>query len=154
DVVGLDVQVHARGMVDLLHFDVQVSRRVAEPLVLGAVQAGVLVDHRRPQRASPERGRRVEVVDVAVDDEACEAAAVCHGYAPVEKRGQLGSERSSSSALRKRAASPPVAARWSKVSEIGMRRCTSMPPITATTSLDSLPAPTMATVGGTTTGVA
>ena len=36
----------------------------------------------------------------------------------------------------------------------GMRRCTSMPPITATTSWLSLPAPTMATVGGTTTGVA
>jgi hypothetical protein len=55
---------------------------------------------------------------------------------------------------RKRAASPPVQARWSKVSEIGMRRCTSMPPITATTSCESLPAATIATVGGTTTGVA
>src|SRR5690606_29710813 len=67
---------------------------------------------------------------------------------------QFGSDRSSSSALRKRAASPPVAARWSKVSEIGIRRCTSMPPITATTSWLSLPAPTIATHGGTTTGVA
>ena len=35
---------------------------------------------------------------------------------------QFGDAMSSSNALRKRAASPPVAARWSKVSEIGMRR--------------------------------
>ena len=62
--------------------------------------------------------------------------------------------RSSSIALRKRAASPPVQARWSKVSDSGMRRCASMPPITATTSWRSLPAPTIATHGGTTTGVA
>src|SRR5690606_4003837 len=128
----------------------QVGGRVAEPLVFGAVQAGFPVGHRHAQRVAPERRGRVEVVDVAVDDESCEAAAVCHGGL----LDQLGSDRSSSSALRKRAASPPVAARWSKVSEIGMRRCTSMPPITATTSLDSLPAPMMATVGGTTTGVA
>ena len=50
--------------------------------------------------------------------------------------------------MRNRAASPPVQARWSKVSEIGMRRCTSMPPITASTSWESLPAPTIATHGG------
>ncbi len=47
---------------------------------------------------------------------------------------QFGKDKSSSIALRKRAASPPVAARWSKVTDSGMRRCTSIPPITATTS--------------------
>jgi len=41
--------------------------------------------------------------------------------------------RSSISALRNRAASPPVAARWSKVSDSGIIRCVAMPPSTGTT---------------------
>src|SRR5690606_16423795 len=70
------------------------------------------------------------------------------------RRVQAGACRSSSRALRKRAASPPVQARWSKVSEIGITLCASKPPTTGRISKRALPAATMATHGGTTTGVA
>jgi len=43
---------------------------------------------------------------------------------------QLASARSSIIARRKRAASPPVAARWSKVTDSGITLCASTPPIT------------------------
>src|SRR5690606_26684313 len=82
DVVGLDVQVHARGMRHLLHLDVQVAGRVAELLVLGGPVAGVRVLDDHAERAAPEPGRGVEVVDVAVDDESCKATLVGHGGIP------------------------------------------------------------------------
>ena len=57
-------------------------------------------------------------------------------------------------ALRKRAASPPVTVRWSKVSDSGIMRCTSTPPSTGTTSWRSTPAATIDTQGGLMIGVA
>src|SRR6266436_10014847 len=75
-----------------------------------------------------------------------------------EKRhsGPAHSGRSSSSiaAFRKRAASPPVTARWSKVSDSGRRRwATSLP--SATTARGAMrPAPRIATCGGTMTSSA
>src|SRR6185503_12124425 len=57
-------------------------------------------------------------------------------------------------ALRKRAASAPVATRWSKVSESGSVRRTAGAPLCATIRGRMVPAPTMATCGGTTTRLA
>src|SRR5678815_3743368 len=137
-------------MGDLLHLDMRVRRRAAELLVFAAAVAGIRIGDGKAQRAAPERGGGIEVIDLAIDDESGESAAVAHGPLPLLHglSRYCGRARSSSSVFRNRAASPPVAARWSKVSEIGMRRCTSIPPITATTSKLSLPAPMMATVGG------
>src|SRR6266481_2738416 len=62
-----------------------------------------------------------------------------------------GRSSSSIAAFKKRAASPPVTARWSKVSDNGKRRwATSWPP--ATTARRAMrPAPRIATCGGTVT---
>jgi hypothetical protein len=66
-------------MLDLLHLDVELARRAAELLVLPRDVAGIGIGDRQPQRAAPERRRRVEVVDLAVDDESGEATAMGHG---------------------------------------------------------------------------
>ena len=67
---------------------------------------------------------------------------------------QSTSARSSIIARRKRAASPPVQARWSKVNDSGTTLCDSKPPITGVIWWRPRPAATIATVGGTTIGVA
>jgi hypothetical protein len=95
DVVGLDVQVHARGVVDLLHLDVQIAGRVAEHLVFAAVVAGIGVGDADAERAAPERGCRIEVIDVAVDDESGEAAAVGHCRSPLVVAPSRGEEPAS-----------------------------------------------------------
>src|SRR5436190_24105298 len=60
-----------------------------------------------------------------------------------------GRSSSSIAAFRKRAASPPVTARWSKVSDNGSRRwATSWPPATTARGM-MRPAPRIATCGGT-----
>src|SRR5215510_14997196 len=57
-------------------------------------------------------------------------------------------------AFKKRAASSPVATRWSKVSDSGSVRRTAGAPLCATIRGRMVPAPTMATCGGTTTRLA
>ena len=47
DVIGLDVEVHARGVFDLLHFDVQVAWRAPELGVLAGA-AGIGIGDRDP----------------------------------------------------------------------------------------------------------
>ena len=61
DVIGFDVQVHARGMVDFLHFDVQVGRRIAKLLVSTGHIAGVGIGDRQAQRLAPELRGGIEV---------------------------------------------------------------------------------------------
>src|SRR5690606_28426343 len=76
DVVGLDVPAHARGIGDLLPLGVDPARDLSQVLVFAGLVAGVGTLDAGAQRLAPERGRRVEVVDVAVDDDPGEAAAV------------------------------------------------------------------------------
>ena len=53
DVVALDVEMHARRVLDLLHLDVQPERRAVEDGV--AVAAALVgVGERQPERAAPE----------------------------------------------------------------------------------------------------
>jgi GGDEF domain-containing protein len=129
-------------------FDLQLARRVREVGVFRTA-LDVVLGLRQAERLAPEvHGGRM-VVGVAVDDETGESAAVRHGQLL-----QFAFARSSSIALRKRAASPPVQARWSKVSDSGMILCDSKPPITGVIWWRPLPAAMIATVGGTITGVA
>src|SRR5690606_37065148 len=81
DVVGLDVQVHARLVRDLLQQD--------HRLVVGGGQhrvaaVAVLVGRgdRLAQGGAPEGGGRAEVIDLAIQDQGHESAVVGHGGTP------------------------------------------------------------------------
>ena len=65
-------------MLDLLHLDVQVTRRLAQHLVIGGVIAGVAIGDRTAERLRPEIGGGVQIARVAIDDEAGQTAAVAH----------------------------------------------------------------------------
>src|SRR5690606_21907047 len=139
-------------------FDVQPAGAGIEDGVAPSA-AFVGIRNRQVERATPEGRRLVHRALPAVDHESGKSAAMHGGGLAVEERlrggaGQLGRARSSSSALRKRAASPPVQARWSKVSDSGRIRRGSKPPTTGTIAWRPRPAATMATQGGSTTGVA
>src|SRR5690606_8244142 len=77
DIVGFDVQVDARGVVDLLQ---QQDRLVAFGGQTRVLAVAVLVDglHALAQRLAPELDVRGEVVDLAVQDETRQSAVVGH----------------------------------------------------------------------------
>lgn len=101
DIIGLDVQVHARGVRDLLQQDDRFVGFGAKFGVL-AVVVGSVSTMRLPNAFDQTSRCGARSSTLAIDDEVGQPAAVRH---------QCGRARSSRIALRKRAASPPVAAR-------------------------------------------
>src|SRR6185312_8572275 len=66
DVVGFDVQVHATFVFDALQLHHRFIRQGRELPVLAAA-AWMIRVHRTAERRGPEAGRRVDIIDVAVD---------------------------------------------------------------------------------------
>src|SRR5262249_48955278 len=81
DVVGLDVQVHAAGVVDLLHLDMQVVRFCLQQRIAGVLRA-LRGPSRQAERPAPELGRGLSVARLAIADETRQPAAM-HGLLPI-----------------------------------------------------------------------
>src|SRR5262249_31749104 len=98
--------------------------------VVGAQKTAAQIERRAGNALTRFGGNALDELDSGCRDSAEKAFG---GHKP-RGHGQLLFCRSRVSAARDLTASPPVTHRPAKVSDSGMRRCASMPPITATTS--------------------
>src|SRR5450631_3819524 len=68
-VVGFDVEMHAAGVIDFLHLEVQAMLGILQPFV-GVSLAPLQFAHFHAERSAPEPRCSPQVVGAAVDDEA------------------------------------------------------------------------------------
>jgi hypothetical protein len=81
DIVGFDIQVDTAWVINLLHLNFRVTGTRFQPPVPGVIAAGVPYCF-QTQCVGPECRRLVEVIGLAVDNQATELALVHDGNLP------------------------------------------------------------------------